>query len=214
MNMYDTLSSLISNSSLDSKDLKRKIMATLQLTNDFMTVKALTDKILNSNFEGIKEDDLNNLIKALTPFRVSNEAAVDEHKEIEQTKDDIIEENQEENVDSENNEKLEAYKVVLEQNKQLLDEIYELQQQNKKASEQMQSLMDKMNNLERENKEYRKLFNITDTHKLVEVSDEDVNKLYMLYKTEQKTEHKFAFIIDNKLVKSYYNLTPDDLEVK
>lgn len=60
--------------------------------------------------------------------------------------------------------------------------------------------------LEEKNKRLISILVLTKNSKLIEVSDEDINELYLRYLQDEITAYNSAFIVDDIIPKSYYKI--------
>lgn len=154
----------------DNQQIKiNKIVNTLQLTDDIMKAKILSQKIINGDLENIKEEAIDNLITAFAG-------------ELKLSKDTSIEIKH--NIDNSANLKkeLDELKKQLEQNKIVINE------------------------MKKENTILKELTKVSNHFTLIESPEEDLNELYIKYMKSGITAHNKAFVVDKKLVKSYYQL--------
>ena len=154
----------------DNQQIKiNKIINILQLTDDIMKAKILSQKVINGDLEDIKEETVDNLIAAFEgELKISKNSSIEIKHNI--------------NDSAKLKKELEELKKQLEQNKIVINEI------------------------KKENNILKELSKVSNHFVLIESPEEDINELYIKYMKSGITTHNKAFVVDRKLVKSYYQL--------
>jgi hypothetical protein len=201
---------ILKNNILTEKELKLKIMGIIRLTNDTRMIRGLMDNILEGKIESLKETDIESLYSALSKLVDESGISTEEaNKDV--TNEQIV---KEEVVLI--NKKDELNKITGIYNEALI-EIQKL----KRKLEEKESLEFKINQLESKLKKYENLnidqileenkllsqmFKITGTQ-IKEVPDDDIDALYIRYKTQGIRQYGKAFITEDEIIpKSYYDL--------
>lgn len=187
---------------LTSGDLKKKILPILMKNNDSRKVSGLASRLLEGNADEIKESDIAILIKDL-----ENLVDLVETNPVEEIVDSSTNEQQTEN---DNNKIIELYNESLITIKNLENKLEEVRLIEDKCA-RLELQVKKFNNLNidqilAENKMYSEMFKITGT-RIIEIPDEDIDALYIRYKTQGIKTYGKAFITENELMpKSYYDI--------
>lgn len=159
------------------------LIQTLLKTDIIMKAQMLSDKILNGDFSGLKENQIDNLIVAFSKNNIK------EVKEESAITEDIKQDNQSQNLE---------YQI-----KVLQSQMESIEYNNVKK---LKELEDKNNKLEEANSKLIQKLSITVNTELITISDEDINELYIKYLESGTIEYKEAFIIGNVIPKSYYKI--------
>jgi hypothetical protein len=193
---------------LSNKELKKVLMQLLVKTNDPRKVDRLSREILENNLNNIKEADIESLEKELSKY-VQNEPKQQEEV-VNEAKVDKKEKSDVETILAENYKIMGLYndsQIEIKKLKEQLQETNDL----KNKLKQLETDLSKFRtlNIEKilfENKMYSQMFKITGTN-LVEVPDDDIDALYVRYKTQGITQYGKAFVANNEIIpKTYYSI--------
>jgi hypothetical protein len=144
-----------------------------------LKAKILSQKIIQCNLEGIKDAAIDNLIIAFGG-QLDNLDIMEE----------LLSNNKNENLDNSNmhtndntlNSEIELLRLELERNRLKVKELIQ------------------------ENNTLKQLTLLTNNSNIIEVSDEDINELYVRYLVDGTTQHGTAFVVDGLIPKKYYKL--------
>lgn len=175
------LNELLSKSKDNYQTKKNKIVNALLKTEDMMKVKIISEKVMNGDFSDLKEKSIYNLIIAFEDGNFKNDNDTKINYESNEKPKDIQTEL-----------KYESELIALKEIELLRNEI--------------QSMKNKYDALFREHNNLKSVMQITKTAELIEVSDEDINELYIDYLQNGTTNHKSAFITNGVIPKSYYKI--------
>jgi hypothetical protein len=203
------INQIIKDNILSNKELRQKIMKVLANNNDTRRVVGLATNLLEGKAEDIKDEDVGILIQNLSEL-------INVDLDFINTDITKIAELAEQNIIDEDKTLSDNYKITELYNKSLIkiqkleDELQEKNSMAKKL-EQMESKLKRFESLNiekvlEENIMYAEMFKITGTQ-IIEVPDEDIDALYIRYKTKGIKEYRKAFITNNEVIpKSYYDL--------
>jgi len=179
-NKIETLKDLIEDSKLETQVKLNKIIQTLQKTDDIIKARILSTKILTGDFTNLRESAIDNLIESFTIMSPTIEVATTEDKIVEI--DDGEDTNKNLNLE------------------------YELRLMNEKMARMENEYQKKIERLNNHNEKLESLLYLTETKDLIEVSDEEINELYIRYLKDKETSYKNAVVIENIIPKSYYKI--------
>lgn len=174
----ELLKDLIEISDLAPQVKLNTIIQTLQKTDDVMRAALLSKNIMNGDFNGVKEKAIKNLIDA---FSRPNGIEI-------------------ENGDAEKDNKTLSLEYEI---KTLKLEMESIEYNSKKKLEELEK---KNKNLEDLNNKLISKLTITKNSELIEVSDEDINELYIKYLENGDTVRNGAFIMNDIIPKAYYKI--------
>lgn len=174
----ELLKDLIAINDLAQQEKLNTIMQTLQKTDDIMKAKMLSNRIMTGDFSGVKDKAIQNLIDA---FSRLNGVEVEDA--------DAGKDNKTQNLE---------YQL-----KTLKLEIESIEYNSKKKLEELEK---KNRELEDMNKKLASKLLITTHSELIEVSDEDINELYIKYLSNGDTVHNDALIMNDIIPKTYYKI--------
>jgi hypothetical protein len=200
--LISIIEKIIKSNILSNKELKQKIMKVLVNNNDTRKVTELTTELLEGKTDGIKDEDINTLIESLKQL-----VTIDLNN-LSETLQEVVKEKEQSSSDLK---VVELYNEALVKIQQLENKIQEKNLIQKKF-EQMENKLKKFESLNidkilEENTLLKKIFKITETSSPVEVSDEDIDVLYIRYKTQGIKKYGEAFITEEEIIpKTYYNL--------
>ncbi|MBU3186596.1 hypothetical protein [Clostridium estertheticum] len=183
----ERLKDLIKLSKISTQMKLNIIIQTLSKTEDNMRAGLLSKKILSGDFNNLKQKAIDNLIEAFQEtIPQSNKSTIS------------VEEAEELNNKAQNLEKqLRELREMKEQMESLLNDT------NKKYTEleyRNKELEDKNNKL------ISKIPTLVNSSDLIEVSDDEINELYIRYLENGETVYKDAFIRNNIIPKTYYKI--------
>jgi hypothetical protein len=193
---------IIKENVLTSKELKQRLMKILTDNNDTRRVNGLSAELLEGRMEGIKDEDIDILIQNLSKL-----ISINSNEELKLVENNVADEDK---ILSENYKITELYNESLIKIQKLENDLQEKVKLEKRL-EQMEIQLKKFENLNideilEENKLYSQMFKITGTQ-IFEVPDEDIDALYIRYKTQGIKKYGKAFITDNEVIpKTYYDL--------
>jgi hypothetical protein len=174
----ELLKDLIEISDLVQQEKLNTIMQTLQKTDDIMRAKMLSSRIIIGDFSGVKDKAIQNLVEA---FSKLNGVEIED--------DDEGKDNKTQNLEYE----LKTLKLKMESIEYNSEKkLKELEQKNK--------------DLEELNKKLASKLSVTEHSELIEVSDEDINELYVKYLGNGDTVYNNAFIMNDIIPKIYYKI--------
>ena len=177
----ELLKDLIAISDLTPQVKLNTIMQNLQKTDDILRAKMQSNNIMNGNFTGLKEKAIQNLIEA---FSKLNDIVLENDNDIKEDKNNN-------SVGLEHELKTLKLKIEsIEYNSE--KKLKELEKKNKELEEENNKLFDKLA--------------ITTNSKLIEVTDEEINELYIKYLKSGDTVHNNAFILNDIIPKTYYKI--------
>ena len=185
------------------KELKKKIMSVLAQKYDSRKLDSLALELIESKTENIKDEDIDILLKSLSDLvNIDVELISTNRKELDVSDEDKI--------------LSDSYKISGLYNDSLIkiqkleNELQEKESLKKKL-EQVETKLNKFENLNiekilEENQLFTQMFKITG-NSLIEVPDEDIDGLYLRYKTKGIKQYGKAFVADNETIpKTYYDL--------
>ena len=176
----ELLKELIEVSQLTIQLKINKIIQTLQLTEDSLMAKTLSNQILLGVFTDLQEKSIDNLITAFSneDKKITTLITIKE--------DEVFDNNKEQNLEYQ----LRTIKLQLEM----------MENKNKKLEEVNNTLTESNNKLA------ARLY-LTKNSKIIEVLDEDINELHIRHLENKETvAYGKAFIIDNIIPKTYYKI--------
>lgn len=167
-------------------------------------------RLIEGNLDLLTDEEVNDLIPIF-----GGKPQVEENKDINK-KEVNKTEDENENKSLINNNFIDSHNDLVIKNQELetelkekIETVEELELKSLKLEEKVEELQTQMDKFSHLSKLLEK-FNITDIGQFVEVEKAVVNEAYLVYITENKTEHKNTFIIKNEndgtinVVNSYY----------
>ena len=200
----ELLKGLIEKSESTVQQKINKIIQTLIRTEDPIKARILSEQILDGKFESLENQSVLNLIIA---FSDDKAIVINGMTEFIDTKEDpIFNKN-----DTDNNKMIKTLEYQLK-NMQLQMESLEYNN-NKKMKELEDSNNKRIKELEKMNSKLSESnirlatrLSLTKNSKLIEVSDESINELYIRNLETAATEYEEAFIVKGIVPKTYYKL--------
>jgi hypothetical protein len=174
----ELLKDLIEISDLTQQEKLNTIMQTLQKTDDIMRAKMLSSKIITGDFSGVKEKAIQNLVDSFSKLNG-----------MELEDNDTGKDNRTQNLEYE----LKTLRLEMES----------VEYNSKKKLEELEQ---KYKDMEELNKKLASKLLVTTHSELIEVSDEDINELYIKYLGSGDTVHNDAFILNDIIPKTYYKI--------
>jgi hypothetical protein len=198
--LLNLVEKITNNNILSKKEFKMKVAPVLVRNNDSRKIEGLVTGLLEGQIDGIKDQDVENLLTILNEYTNNIENKTQ--------KESVIKDSDEEKILSENYKLTELYNESIAKIQRLENELRNKKELENKLNH-LESKLSKFENLDiekvlEENEMFAQMFKITGT-KLIEVPDEDIDALYIRYKTKGIKEYGKAFIIDNEIIpKTYY----------
>jgi mRNA-degrading endonuclease YafQ of YafQ-DinJ toxin-antitoxin module len=186
-NKIESLKDLIQSNELAVQQKINKIIQTLIRTEDPSRARFLSEEILKGNFEDLEEQSIDDLIAAFKNESNNNSIASNSVKEIK---------NEEKIYNENDNSEDKKIKTLEYQIRVLQSQLDSAEYNNNKRIKQLE---------ETNNKLIARL-SLTKNFKLIEVSDEDINELYIRYLQTEEINYKNAIIINGIVPKTYYKI--------
>ncbi len=180
----ELLKDLIEISGLEPQIKLNTIIQTLQKTDEIMKARILSEKIIAGNFSGLKENAIENLIEAFSKLNVKEIVNIEAIEDEDKDKD-----NKTKNLEYESR----SLKLKIE----AMEHDYE---------KKLKELEKKNKELEKRNSKLITTLSITKNAELIEVSDEDINGLYIKYLEDGEITYNNAFVFNDIIPKTYYRI--------
>lgn len=197
----ELLKDMLKESTLKPQLKINKIVQNLQKTEDIMKAKILSDKILQGDFNNLKNRAIDNLIKAFTIEEDKPNENENEFKQIDNIDDEKILKDIEYKKIKDDNRKIE------DENKRITDE---LQKEIKNLKLQMEianaDYTKKLRSMESDNNKLIKMLKLTKNSELIVAEDDDIDKLFIEYKKNGLQAYNSAFVSGDIIAKSYYKI--------
>lgn len=177
----------------DRAVVNNAIMQALQYTTDSMKAKILLEEILNRDLQGVDNKTLNVIIDYLTKHKYFNEAISEKQADKKTNQKKVLTQPKQKNKEN----------VIAENTNKNLKKEKNLQSKTSQKEEQFKK---QMQLLAEENQRLRALLFHSMKEQYVEIPEEDIQELYVLYKTQNIKKYKQAFVIDGIIPKSYYRI--------
>jgi len=190
----EQLKDLLEQSTLKTQHKLNRIVQTLQRTDDFMKAKILSKKVLNGEFDNLKDKAVDNLIKAFTVEDLTKNEFKEEFKQLDNITEEDILKKKNRIIEDEKNES-----ITNDLQKQLKDLKLKMEIANADSTKRIRDL-------EADNSKLIKMLKLTKNTKLIEVSDDDIDKLYIEYKKNGLEAYNGAFVSGDIIAKSYYKI--------
>jgi len=190
----ELLKNLIEQNEMAKQEKLSLIIQTLQKTDDSTKARMLSEQIIEGNFDNLRERAIDNLVEAFSKLnakKIDNNSIIIVDKDEDEGKD-----NRTQNLEYEiRTLKLQLESIEHNSKKQLA----ELQEKNRESEK-------RYNELEEKNNRMAVKLKLTSNSELIEVSDEDINELYIKYLVNNETSYNKAFILNNIIPKTYYKI--------
>lgn len=202
----EKLKNIITETNLDRSELNKTIYKVLLETRDSMTVKPISQEILNLNFESLENNEINKLIEALGGQVEKEDILVDKNKTINKKEEIDLQKIQEELKTL-----TELYNTTLSENQKLINSNKNMSKSIKDLENKLQKINDiDIDKIIEENIKLKKIALLTEKQNAIEVSDEDINNLYIEYVSNKENKYNEAFLVEynNKIIipKKYYEV--------
>lgn len=187
---------------LSKKEFKMKVTQVLVKDNDNRKIEGLVTSLLEGIADNIKDQDVENLLVVLNELvkNNQNEALMTQTYKISDNEKALLQNSELNMLYSESLLKIQSLESELKSKNDLQEQIHYLRIE-----------LEKFKNLDLEkiledNKLYSEMFKITGNN-LIEVPDEDIDALYVRYKTQGTKKYGKAFVAENETIpKAYYSL--------
>ena len=194
----ELLKNLIEQADIALQEKRNLITRTLQKTDNIKDVLIFSTQILDEDlefdFHNLKERAIDNLVEA---FSKLNAKKIDNNSII------IVDKDEDEGKDN-RTQRLEYELRTLKSQMESIEynskkQLNELEKKNKESEKRYKELEEKNNRMAVKLK-------LTSNSKLIEVSDEDINELYIKYLVNNETSYNEAFVLNNVIPKTYYKI--------
>jgi len=200
----ELLKELIEKSELTVQQKINKIIQTLIRTEDPIKARILSNEILDGKFDKLENQSILNLV---TAFNDNESIVVSNQTEYNDVKEDTLFNKNDSNENK-------AIKTLEYQLKVMQSQMESLEYNNNKKMKELEELNNKrIDELTKSNNELSGLnsrlvarLSLTKNSKLIEVSDESINELYIRNLETAVTEYDEAFIVKGIVPKTYYKL--------
>jgi len=200
----ELLKELIEKSELTVQQKINKIIQTLIRTEDPIKARILSNEILDGKFDKLENQSILNLV---TAFNDNESIVVSNQTEYNDVKEDTLFNKNDSNENK-------AIKTLEYQLKVMQSQMESLEYNNNKKMKELEELNNKrIDELTKSNNELSGLnsrlvarLSLTKNSKLIEVSDESINELYIRNLETAVTEYEEAFIVKGIVPKTYYKL--------
>ncbi|MBZ9622897.1 hypothetical protein G9F71_008525 [Clostridium sp. FP2] len=182
----ELLKDLIEISDLVPQEKLNTIVQTLLKTDDIIKARMLSEKIISGDFSSLKESAIENLVDA---FSKLNAKGTDKIEITEDEDEDEGKDNKTQNLEYE----LRSLKLKMESIEH-------------NSEKRLKELEKKNKELEEKNSKLISILELTKNSELIEVSDEDINELYIKHLESGETTHNNAFILNDTIPKAYYKV--------
>ena len=210
----ESLKELIEQSELTIQQKINKIIQTLQRTEDPIKARMLSEQILNGEFGDLEEQSIIDMINAFS--NENNNKSIVTNDKVEETKDNEQIYDEKDDSDTKNMKTLEYQIKVLQSQLESSEynnnkTIKELELSSNLAIKELEESNNKrIKELEQTNNKLMSRLSLTKNSKLIEVSDESINELYIRNLETAATEYKEAFIIKGIVPKTYYKINNNE----
>lgn len=207
--LLNIIETILKENILTQKELKKEIMSLLVKNNNARKIDGLTMGLLEGKIDGLKNKDIDILIEKFGSLVSPDQILFDTEPETELDigEDKTLSEGQKINVlYNESLIKIQKLESELQEKKLIENRLSQVENQLKK----FQDL--NISKILEEHKLYSEMFKITGTQ-IIEVSDEDIDALYVRYKAKGVKKYGKAFVTENKIIpKSYYNIKEENID--